>query len=571
MTVSLWWRLSAAAGAGALAAGCAVALLAVSGFLLARASQHPDIAALSVAVVAVRGLSLGRAMFRYGERLASHDVAFRVLAKARVAIWRRLEALAPAGLPEFHSGDLLARLISDVDSTQDLYIRAITPALAAGLVGAGAVLACLALIGGAGGAVLAAGLIAGGLIVPLTCLAAVRNAARRTAPARGKFAGEVADLLSGAADLCVYGGVEFAVARASLSSKELGGLARRDAMAAGLSKGLPVLIAGLTVWGVLLAGVNAVGSGAIDRVPFAAATLTALAAFEVVGVLPGAAIALTHARTSAARIGAVMKAPEPVADPPHPDPLPAGPLTVTLRDAQVRYLPGGPFALDGVSLELTPGRTVALVGPNGAGKSTVASVLLRFVDLASGSFLINGRAAGDFLADDVRKAIGGCPQDPHLFHASIAENLRVASPGASDAELDAVLSRVGLAPWVGSLPSGARTVVGENGAAVSGGQRQRIALARTLLADPQVVVLDEPTAQLDADARGPLMADIFRALARRAVLLITHDLEGLDQVDEIIALDRGRVLLRVYGQGVTVWQPYSSGATSRMVSVNCHR
>src|ERR1022692_5269415 len=136
-------RLLIAVAAGALATGCGVALLAVSGFLLARASQHPDIAALSVAVVAVRALSVGRGGFRYAERLASHDVAFRVLAQVRVAIWSRLEALAPAGLPAFRSGDLLARLVSDVDSTQDLFIRGITPPLAAALVGSAAVLACL--------------------------------------------------------------------------------------------------------------------------------------------------------------------------------------------------------------------------------------------------------------------------------------------------------------------------------------------------------------------------------------------------------------------------------------------
>ncbi len=173
-----------AAATGALATGCGVALLATSGFLLARASQHPNIAALSVAVVAVRGLSLGRGMFRYGERLASHDVAFRVLAKVRVAIWKRLEALAPAGLPDFHSGDLLARLVADVDSAQDLFIRGVTPVLAAALTGAGAVLACVALIG-PGGLLLAVGLLAGGVLVPLIAAAAVRKAGQRTAPARG--------------------------------------------------------------------------------------------------------------------------------------------------------------------------------------------------------------------------------------------------------------------------------------------------------------------------------------------------------------------------------------------------
>ncbi len=197
-------RLILAAGAGALATGCGVALLAVSGFLLARASQHPDIAALSVAVVAVRGLSVGRAVFRYAERLASHDVAFRVLARVRVAIWRRLEVLAPAGLPAFRSGDLLARLVSDVDATQDLFIRGVAPPLAAALAGAGAVLACLILVAPAG-LLLAAGLVAGGVLVPLAALRAGQAAARGVAPARGRFGAAFGDLLDGAADLRAFG------------------------------------------------------------------------------------------------------------------------------------------------------------------------------------------------------------------------------------------------------------------------------------------------------------------------------------------------------------------------------
>ena len=322
--------------AGAAATGCAVALLAVSGFLLARASLHPSILAISVAVVAVRALSVGRGVFRYVERLASHDVAFRVLADIRVTIYRRLERLAPAGLAAFRSGDLLARLISDVDATQDLFIRGIGPPLAAALVGAGAVTACLLILVPAGG-LLALGLLLAGVAVPAVAVAASRRAARVTAPARGELGATMTDLLSGAAELHAFGAQDAALAAADAADRRLTALARRSAAAAGLGSGLTVAVAGLTLWGVLVLGVAAVGDGTLTRVPLAVLTLTALAAFEAVTALPAAALQLGASRASAARIGAVLDAPDPVADPAAPLPLPAGPAA---RAAARRAGPG---------------------------------------------------------------------------------------------------------------------------------------------------------------------------------------------------------------------------------------
>jgi thiol reductant ABC exporter CydC subunit len=536
-------RLALSVLAGAAATGCGVALLATSGFLLARASQHPSILAISAAVVAVRVLSIGRGVSRYFERLMSHDVAFRVLADIRVTIYRRLERLAPAGLAAFRSGDLLTTLISDVDGTQDLFIRGIGPPLAAGLVGAGAVTVCLLILLPAGG-VLALGLLAAGAAVPPLAVAASRRAARATAAARGELGATVTDVLCGAADLHAFGAQDAALAAAAEADGKLTALARRFAAATGLGSGLITGLTGLTLWGVLILGVAAVGHGTLTRVPLAVLALTALASFEAVTMMPAAALQLGSARASAHRIGVILDAPDPVAEPAVPRPLPAGPVHVRMSGVQVRYEPDGPLALDGFDLDLPPGRRVALVGPSGAGKSTVAAALLRFCETAAGSITLNGTDLASYPADMVRTVIGGCPQDPHIFDASIRDNLRLARQGATDGELTAAATRARLLPWIDSLPLGWDTPVGARGAALSGGERQRLALARALLADPALLILDEPTAHLDPEARAAVAADLLALTEGRATLLITHELEGLDQADEIIVLEHGKVTQR---------------------------
>src|SRR6266516_229836 len=537
-------RLLLAVLAAAAATGCGVALLGTSGFLLARASQHPSILAISGAVVAVRAFSVGRGVFRYAERVSSHDVAFRVLAGLRVRVYRRLERIAPGGRHAFRSGDLLARLVSDVDATQELFLRGIGAPLAAAVVAAGAVAAVWLLLSAPVGIMLAAGMAAGGILVPWLAFARAHRSTRRTASARGGFSASLTEVLAGAADLHAFGACDDALAGLSAADRDLTALARRSGSGEGLGAGLGSAVAGVTVWAVLLIGVAAVAAGPLGRVPLAAAVLTALAAFEAVAPLPSAAISLGQARAAAGRVAAVLDAPEPVTDPADPLPLPSGPLQVVLRDARVRYDPAGPFALNGIDLELRAGRRVALIGPSGAGKSTVAGLLLRFCELSGGSATLEGAGLARYRAEDIRTVIGGCPQDPHIFDATIRENIRLARPEASERELADVAAAARLLPWIQALPQGWDTPVGAHGTAVSGGERQRIALARALLADPALLILDEPTAHLDPATARALTADLLAVTRGRATLLITHELDGLAEVDEIVVLDEGRVSQR---------------------------
>lgn len=536
-------RLVLAAVLGAATTAAGIGLLGASGFLIARAAEHPGVTALTIAVVTVRALGVSRGVFRYLERLTAHDVAFRVLGDVRVRIYRRLAQLAPAGLRPLRSGDLLARLVSDVDSTQDLFVRGVVPVVAAALAGGGAVAACAFLLAPAAGT-LAVGLLVAGALLPALSAVSARAAGHRTARARGAVSARVVDALAGSAELHVFGAQDRALAAVAEADAELTAQSRRGALVQAAGTALASLAAGLTVWAVLLLGVAAVEDGTLGRVPLAVLALTALAAFEATNALPAAAAQLAETRAGAARILDVLDAPDPVAEPPSPAPPPEPPLTVRMRDVRARYTPDGSLVLDGLDLDLTPGKRVALVGPSGAGKSTVAALLLRSLDPAGGTVTLNGTDVTAFAPDQVRRLIGGCPQDPHIFDATVRDNLKLARPQATDAELADAAARARLLPWIESLSDGWGTHVGARGARMSGGERRRLALARALLADPALMILDEPTAHLDRPTAAALTADLLRATRGRTTLLITHDLTGLEEIDEIVVLDAGRVVQR---------------------------
>jgi ATP-binding cassette subfamily C protein CydC len=535
--------LALAALTGALTVACGIALFGVSGFLIARASEHPNEVALAVAVVAVRAFGIGRGAFRYVERLLSHDAAFRVLADLRVSVYRRLERLVPAGIGETRSGDLLARVISDVDAVQDLFIRGITPVLVAGLVGAGTVVAAIAMFR-PGGVVIAVGLVASGVFVPWLASRLAARADAQRAGARGELATTVSDVVSGAAELLAFGRADDALSTVDARDRALTSIARRSAAVSAVGVGLTSAVTGATVWALLIFSVSAAHAGGLGRVGLAAVVLTGLAAFEATGPLAAAAQQLTSVKASARRVFEVIDQPDPVTEPTMPLAIPTGPLHLRVDSARLRYAPDAPWALDGVDLDLPAGRRVAIVGRSGSGKSSLAAVLVRFRDLDSGQVTLNGIPLTRFDDDEVRTVITGCLADPHIFDSTVRENVRLARPDATAEELDDVARRVRLLEWIESLPAGWDTLVGSRGAAISGGQRQRLALARALLADPAILVLDEPTAHLDAETAGALWQDIIAATEGRSLVLITHDPTHLDQVDDVVTLEHGRVVAR---------------------------
>ncbi|WP_306214690.1 thiol reductant ABC exporter subunit CydC [Actinoplanes sp. RD1] len=527
-------RLVVAVLAGIAAAGSGVGLMAVSAWLVSRAALHPPVLHLMVAIVAVRAFGLGRGVFRYLERLIGHDAAFRVQGALRVRLYAHLERLAPAGLARFRRADLAQRLAADVDAVLDLVTRVLLPYAVAVVVGVAAVLVVGTLLPVAG-AVLAVALIVVAVAVPLVQAAAARRADGRLAPLRGELATLTADLVQGRADLLAYGAVGRQLALLDDVDERLRRAALRSSATTGVSAAVTALCTGVSVLAGLVAGAFAVRAGDLPGELLAVVVLTPLAVFEIAGTLPAAAQHFAGARAGLRRLAEVLAAPVPVLS--GGAAVPGGPVTVELRDVASSWVPGR-IVLSDLSLTLAPGSRTALVGPSGSGKSTVAALLVRFLDPVAGRVLLNGCDLRELDPAEVRRAVVWLPEDAYLFDTTIAANLRIGRPDATDAALRDALRQARLLDWVSSLPEGLATPVGEHGAQLSGGQRRRLALARALLTGARVLILDEPAEHLDDETARALTRDLLAAAGDRTVLLITHREDDLAGVDAVVRLGR---------------------------------
>ncbi len=432
-------------------------------------------------------------------------------------------------------------MVSDVDDVQDLALRGFLPVASAGLVCAATVGLAVVLLPAAA-LVLAVALLVAGVLAPWLWTRASRRTEDGLAGVRADRAAAVVELLDAATDLRACGAQPQWLARVDALEAQVQQGVARAARTAGAGVGVALLAVGAAVWGTVVVGVPAVRGGSLGGPALAVLVLTPLALAELVAALPAAAQHLQRVRASAARVLAVLDAPEPVPDPVHPAALPAG-AHLQLEGVDVAW-PGGAPVLHGLDLDLSPGRRIAVTGPSGSGKSTLLAALLRFVDPSAGTITLDGVNVRTLDADAVRTRIALCDQQAHVFDSTIAENVRMARTDATDAQVRAALDAARLGPWLDELPDGVHTRVGEHGALVSGGQRQRLALARALLADRPVLLLDEPTAGLDEATAAALVADLLAAGTGRTTVLVTHRAVSLDEVDEIVVLAAGRVVER---------------------------
>ena len=520
--------------AGVGAAGASVGLMATAAWLISRAALHPPVLHLMVAVVAVRAFGISRGVLRYVERLTGHDAALRALTGLRVRLFTELERLAPGGLAAYRRADLTQRLVGDVDAVLDMLTRVVLPYAVTVLVGAGSVL-LVGVFSPVAGLTLAGGLVVVGVLVPLVQRSAARRADGRLAPLRGELATGTVDLLHGLDDYVAYGVENARLDRLAELDARLRRAEQRSATMAGTSAAITALTTGVCVLTGLIAGAVAVRAGTLSGELLAVIVLTPLAVFEAAAGLPAAAQRFAGARAALGRLAEVVSTPSPISEPAEPVEVPAGPHTLRLENVSAAWEPGR-TVVRGVDLELAPGRRVALTGPSGSGKSTVAALLVRWLDPSAGRITLDGIDLRDIAPERVRQIVGYLPEDAYLFDTTIERNLRIARPDADPARLRAALTAARLADWVDSLPDGLATPVGEHGMRLSGGQRRRLALARVLLADFQVLILDEPTENLDDDTAAALTRDLLAAANGRAVLLITHRTGEKSGVDQVVSL-----------------------------------
>jgi thiol reductant ABC exporter CydC subunit len=537
--------MTLAALLGFLTVASGVGLMATSAYLISRAALQPSIAELQVAIVGVRFFGIARGLARYLERTVSHDVTFRLLARLRVWFYAALEPLAPARLWAYRSGDLLGRVVADVETLENFYLRVLAP-LAVALLSSALVLLLLGSLAARLALTLLGFLVLAGAVLPLLARALARSAGREMVQARSELNATLVEGTQGLADLLALGAGEAHLARVQRQGRRLGELQGRMARVTGLERALSGLLVNVATVAVVAVAIPLVGAGRLDGANLAVVALVVIAAFEALLPLPAAFQALEANVEAGRRLFEIVDAEPEVSDPLQPAPPPAA-ADLRVEDLHFAYdflAPDALAVLDGVSFSVPRGCQVAIVGPSGAGKSTLVGLLLRFWEYRQGQIWIGGRELRELAQEEVHRQVAVVAQDTHLFNATVRENLLLARPGASEADLVLAARQARIHDEIVALPEGYDTWIGEQGLRLSAGQRQRLAVARALLKDAPLLLLDEPTANLDALAEREVLASLRNLAAGRTTLLITHRLAGVESAHEILVLEDGRIVQR---------------------------
>lgn len=521
--------------AGVATLGSALALAALSAWLITRAWQMPPVLDLTVAVVAVRALGISRGVFRYLERLTTHDTALRGTTAIREQIYRRLAGGRPDAVVGLHRGDLLARTGADVDTLGDVVVRAIIPGCVAVVLGVAAV-GILTPISVASALVLAAALLIAGVGAPLLSARAAAAAESAGSTAATNYSSSALLALDHAAELRVAGHLDAALVRAGADQRAYVHAVDHGARPAAWASAATPLAMGIAVLGSLLVGIDLYAGGGMTPMALAILVLVPLAAFEATAVLPDAAVQLTRSRLAAGRIMALLDAAE------DRDSSPAG-VPVDSVDLVAEGLtwgwPDGPTLCPPLGLSARPGARIAVVGPSGAGKTTLLMTLAGLLAPIGGTVRLGGLDLAEYDEAQLRSSVSFFAEDAHIFDTSVRENLRVARGDATDSELLAALDAVGARGWLAELPGGLDTALDGGAGAVSGGQRRRLLLARALLSPARVLLIDEPTEHLDAAEgeallRGLLDRESGLVAADRTVVLVTHQMPPTTPADQVI-------------------------------------
>jgi ATP-binding cassette subfamily C protein CydC len=574
----LWAFVALSVVLGSLTIGSSMALMGTSAWLISTAALHPSIAALNVAIVGVRFFGIARAIFRYFERLVSHSSTFRILRNIRVWFWERLEPLAPARLMDFRGGDVLARATADVETLEQFYVRVLAPPLTALCVAAGTCVFLL-LSGASQVALLAASLfLAVGLVFPAIVQVIARRPGSRMVTGRAVLHSSMVDDIQGMPDIVAFGRAWDRIRQLRAHGAAYARAQRTIARLGGMQAGVTSAVVNSSLWITLLVAIPQVGAGTTNGVMLASLALMVLASFEAVSPLPQAGQLWPAIREAAARLFAMVDEPAASGTPPSrvqvvADPAGAqrtadmlnrvGACDLEFIDVAFRYPGRARPALRNISFRLAAGGSLGIVGPSGAGKSSIANLLLRFWERDAGEIRIGSMSLECFAPEQIREKIGYVSQRPYLFDTTVYENLRLARRGVTRKQVEQAAIRAEIHDCIKSLPQGYDTMIGEHGLRLSAGERQRLAIARVLIKDAPLLVLDEPTANLDAVSEANILSTLLSIMRSKTTLRITHRLIGMEQLDEILVMDNGAVvergshgsLLAQHGAYARLWTP----------------